>query len=437
VFILKTRTMKSIYNTLRDHAVFGRFVKAIRKIYYFLINRRDKEFPTQPYVFSKNDAKKVYYVVLSGKLHHKSGTEVISLEREFAEYHGVSFALATNAGTSALEMAIKSIGIHPGDEVIVPAYTFVATAQAVISRGGIPIFADIDDTFTISPDSILKHINKRTKAIIPVHIFGNVADMDQITKIAKRYKLFVIEDCCQAIGASYRNKKVGALGDIGCFSFNEKKAVTTGQGGMFITANKDLFTIANLTRETGQLRETTGSDVVTTGNTYAMTEMQAVLARSILAQLDVLNLHRRRNYDCFVKLMDSQDLPIRWYRILPEVSASFSRLVFMIDFRSLGISRNSFIDSIRLQGIPMKTFYPVPLYMYSLFKKRMDCLTKNRFPFTTNTHVCYAKHLPYVELFCAQQAGIEFSPYLTDTHISNLCRTLRTTLLSYVSRSST
>jgi len=390
------------------------------------------EFPTQPYTFTRDDAKRIYNIVLSGKLNHRFGPETSLLEKEFATYHKTKYALATNSGTSALEMAVKAIGIKPGDEVIVPAYTFVATAQAVLSRGGIPVFADIDDTFTLSPASALEKINKRTKAIIVVHAFGNVADMDRILGIAKRHNLFVIEDSCQAIGASYKGKKVGSLGDIGCFSFNETKAVYTGQGGMLTTSNKKFYDIANITRETGQIDIMLGSDVQTTGNTFALTEMQAALARSILGQLDNLNIRRKNNYELFTRIIGTEELPFRWYRILPEAGPSFSRLNFMVDFKKLRTTRNAFITRIQVQGVPMKTFYPIPLYRYSLFQNRMDSLIHSSFPFNQNSHVQYkGMYLPFVELFYKQQIGIDFSPYLTRDNIIYFCTTFRNQMKSY------
>lgn len=408
-------------------------MRAVYKIVRRHLTQKLVEFPTRPYLFSKEEARRVYTIILSGKLHHRTGTEVSMLEKEFAAYHGVRFALATNAGTSALEMAIKAIGIKPGDEVIVPAYTFIATAQAVLSRGGVPVFADIDDTFTLSPGSVRKYISPRTKAIVAVHMFGNVADMDEINKIAKQHKLLVVEDCCQAIGASFRGKKVGSLGDIGCFSFNEKKAITTGQGGMFITNSKDFFTIANHTRETGQLDDSLASDVVTTGNTFALTEMQASLARSALTQLDKLNETRKKNYDLFIEMIDTERIPLRWYRILPQSLPSFSRLVFMVDFDHLGVTRRNFIQSMNTKGIPVRTFYPVPLYAYTLFQKRKDVLLNTTFPFTMNTRVRYSKlHLPFVELFCKNQVGIEFSPYITEDHLRYMCQTFSDYTLSHI-----
>lgn len=428
-----TNKLKSI---LKKIPFLRRFYQSIKKILLILELIRRKPFPTKPYLFTKDDARRVYDIVLSGNLHHTSGTEVPLFEQEFATYHKTKYAVATNAGTSALELALKAIAIQPGDEIIVPGYTFVATAQAVLARGGIPIFADIDDTFTLSPESVEKQISHRTKAIIVVHIFGNIADMHSILTLSKKHKLFVIEDACQAIGAEYNRKHVGALGDIGCFSFNETKAIYTGQGGMLVTSNKKFYETAFITRETGFIDGKIENDVVSTGHTYAMTQMQAALGRSILKQLDDLNGQRKKNYNLFTQYIDTRTLPLRWFRILPEASPSFYRLVFMIDFQKLTIDRTAFIQLMRSRGIPMKTFYPTPLYAYSLFKKRRDKLTQGSFPFSLNKKLPYSSiKLPFVETFCEQQVGIPFSPYLTQKHIEYFCQTLNSQLRLYLKKS--
>lgn len=409
--------------------------QSIKKMFPTLGFIYRKPFPTKPYIFTRKDAQNVYNIVLSGNLHYTSGEEVRLFESEFAAYHGTKYALATNAGTSALELAIKAIAIQPGDEVIVPAYTYVATAQAVLARGGIPIFADIDDTFTIAPESIEKQISNKTKAIIAVHMFGNVADMDSILTLAKNHKILVIEDACQAIGAKYKKAHVGSLGHIGCFSFNETKAIYTGQGGMLVSSNKKFYEIAHITRETGFIDGNMQNDVISTGHTYGMTQMQAVLGRSILEQLDDLNEQRRKNYHFFTQLIDTKTLPLRWFRILPEASPSFYRLVFMIDFQKLNVNRKIFIERLRSQGIPIKTFYPTPLYAYSLFKNKKDGLTHSSFPFSLSKQRYANIKLPFVETFCKQQIGIPFSPYLTDRHIEYFCEVLNSQIRLCLKRS--
>lgn len=388
-------------------------------------------FPSDSYRYSGKVVKTVSTIILSGKLHHRVGPYTQAFEREFADFHGTEYALSTNSGTSALELALKAVGVVPGDEVIVPDYTFVATAQAVLARGGIPVFADIDDTYTISPTSIKKLITKKTKAIIPVHMFGNVADMEAINKIARSHRLFIIEDVCQGFGSFFRDKRVGTLGDIGCFSFDINKAITTGQGGMLITSTKKYYDTAHMTRETGQMLDDSASDVSTTGNNYALTEIQSALGSFALKEVEKLNQKRRRLYEYFVETFNSSDIPIRWHRELPNTSNMYLRLVFMIDFSKLECNRQSFLQAMNSVGIPFKTFYPKPLHSYSLFTLKMDQRTKSSFPFNHAKSLDYRRtNAPFTTRFCEQQVGLNLSPYIEKYHIDYLCKQLRELLLS-------
>ena len=179
------------------------------------------------YWFGKEEMEAVVEVMKSGYL-FRYGSEndpkflhkVSTLEKEFAKYCDVKFALATSSGTSSLLASALALGLKPGDEIIVPAYTFVASYSAVIFAGLVPVLAEIDESLTLDPDDIEPRITPRTKAIMPVHMLGNPCDMDRIMTIAKKYNLLVLEDSCQAAGASYKGKKVGTIGNIGAFSLN-------------------------------------------------------------------------------------------------------------------------------------------------------------------------------------------------------------------------
>jgi dTDP-4-amino-4,6-dideoxygalactose transaminase len=367
-----------------------------------------------PYRYSREDACAVSEVILSGKLSHDQGEEIKSLEREFAGHMGTTYALATNSGTSALQLACKAVGLQPGDEVIVPAYTFVASAQAVLSCGAIPVFADIDDTFTISPKSITTSVTKRTRAIMVVHMFGNVCHMDEIVRFAKRHSLAVIEDCAQAVGARFGGREVGSIGDVGCFSFNSKKAIPTGQGGMLVTSDRALYHRAKVARNTGIEIKNKQTDVVSFGGTYYMTEMEAILARSVLRQLHALNTVRRNNFGYLMRLTEELKPYCKLYSVFPRSEPSYSRAAFTVDFDQLGVSREWFIGAVRAEGIPVTTFYPIPLYRYSLFRSHKDMLTQTRFPFSKNSAIRYESlHLPNTERFCRHQVAMEFSPYWT------------------------
>ncbi|MBS7613094.1 DegT/DnrJ/EryC1/StrS family aminotransferase, partial [Candidatus Bathyarchaeota archaeon] len=152
------------------------------------------------------------------------------------------YGIAVTNGTAALVISLKACGIGCGDEVIVPPYTFMATITAVLDVNAIPVFADIElDTYTLDPNDVEEHISERTKAIIPVHIGGRPANMDDLSRIARKYDLRIIEDACQAWGSEWRNRRIGSIGDLGAFSFQSSKNVTSGEGGMIVTNDRDLY----------------------------------------------------------------------------------------------------------------------------------------------------------------------------------------------------
>lgn len=369
-----------------------------------------------PYKYSVFDAAKVFHTILSGRHTHNTGKEIISLEREFSSYIGTRYAVATNSGTSSLYMALRAIGVGNRDEVLVPGYTFVAVAQAVLLCGGTPVFVDIDDTLALSPSAVRAAVSGRTKAIVVAHMFGNVADMDRIVRLAREMRLFVIEDCAQAVGATLHGKRVGSIGDIGCFSFNEKKAIPVGQGGMVTTSNKEFFRRLTAVRNTG-IEMTRGRlDVTTVGSTFFMTEMQAVLARRALLRLDGLNRKRSISYALIQKYLHIHNAPVQFPRVVNGAEPSYSRFVCMVDFARARIQRESFIARVRESGVPIKTFYPTPLYMYSLFRKKIGTIS-----WRTSSR---SSRLPYTELFCKRQVAMEFSPYLSRSDVNNIGETI-------------
>ena len=200
------------------------------------------------YLFGEEERKELLDVMETGYL-SRYGEEddpafkqkVVTFEKEFAEFVGVDYCVALSSGTGALITSLAALGIGPGDEVIVPGYTFIASISSIIHAKAIPVLAEVDESLNIDPEDISKKITKKTKAIMPVHMLGNPCDMDKIMEIAKEHKLNVIEDCCQAAGASYKGKKVGSIGDIGAFSLNIYKTITAGDGGMVVTSDRDLY----------------------------------------------------------------------------------------------------------------------------------------------------------------------------------------------------
>ncbi len=246
--------------------------------------------------FGKEEMEAVAEVMKSGYL-FRYGSEtdpsflhkVSDLEKEFAGYSGVKFALATSSGTSSLLISALALGLKPGDEIIVPAYTFVASYSSMIFAGLIPVLAEIDDSLTLDPYDIEHRITPRTRAIMPVHMLGNQCDMDRIMAIARKHNLFVLEDCCQAAGAFYKGKKVGSIGNIGAFSLNIFKTINSGDGGLVITNDELLYETAFGVHDQGHKPMRFGVEVGNRnvlGMNFRMNEITAAVALAQLGKID-------------------------------------------------------------------------------------------------------------------------------------------------------
>lgn len=257
--------------------------------------------------------------------------KVYSFEREFAARSGVRYALATSSGTAALVCALKAVGIGPGDEVIVPAYTFIASYSAVISTGGIPVLAEIDDSLNIDPAEIERRLTPRTKAVMPVHMLGNPCAMDAISDICRKRGLRLVEDACQANGASYRGRPVGSLGEIGAFSLNIFKTVTAGDGGAVTTDDEGLYRTAFGYHDQGHAPLRAGVEVgerSLLGTNFRMNELTGAVALAQLRKIDrVLGvLHEKKTY--FKELI--ADVPGVRFRKLNDAAGECATLLTVI-----------------------------------------------------------------------------------------------------------
>jgi len=245
-------------------------------------------------VLDERDREAVLRVLDGEYLCGGEAPEALALEEEWARYIGRRHCLATSSGTAALHMALAALNIGPGDEVIVPAYTFLATASCILHAGAVPVFVDIDRrTYTIDPALIEVKISERTKVIIPVHLHGLPADMDRIMEVAGKHGLYVIEDACQAHGAEYRGRKVGHFGDLAAFSLNSSKNLACGEGGLLVTDEKELCMRAGMLRMFGdEIDDETRLRVYNAsilGYMYRTQELPAALARAQLERLDEYN----------------------------------------------------------------------------------------------------------------------------------------------------
>jgi dTDP-4-amino-4,6-dideoxygalactose transaminase len=274
------------------------------------------------YWFGKEELDAVMEVVESGYL-FRYGSEndpkflhkVSTLEKEFASYCGANFALATSSGTSSLLVSVIALGLKPGDEIIVPAYTFVASYSSVIFAGIVPVLAEINDSLTLDPDDIEHRITPRTKAIMPVHMLGNPCDMERIMKIARKYNLLVLEDCCQAAGATYKGKKVGTIGDIGAFSLNIFKTINSGDGGLVVTNNQNYYEIAFGVHDQGHKPMRFGVEVGSRnilGLNFRMNEITAAVGLAQLGKIDRIVTTLRKKRSLFKHMIsDTKDFRFR------------------------------------------------------------------------------------------------------------------------------
>ena len=330
---------------------------------------RTKAWPTWP-VWDEREIKALEEVVRSGhwgRLYE--GSRVEGFEKRFAAYQDARFGIAVTSGTAALTVALKAAGIDVGDEVIVPGYTFIATATCVLQNNAVPVFVDVElDTINIDPGEIEKAITSRTRAIIPVHWNGRAADMDRILDIAKRHNLLVVEDACHGWGATWKDRKVGAIGDLGGVSFQASKHLTAGEGGIVLTNDEELAAKAFSYHHIGRIAGRPFYEHHLVGWNFRMTEFDAAV---LLVQLDRLEEQTQRREDN-AKFLCEQLSGIDGIRLLRRepymTRISWHGFSFLYDAEGFGgVPWDRFIHALDAEGIPAGGGYSHPLYKNPLF----------------------------------------------------------------------
>jgi perosamine synthetase len=313
---------------------------------------------------SNEEQEEVLKVLKSQMLTLLHGEYVKKFEHDFANYIGVKHAIGVNTGTAALHIAIAALNIGPGDEIIVPPFTFIATASSILHNNAIPIFADIDNkSYTLDPDSVIKTITDKTKAIIPVHLAGISADMDSLIEIAKDNNIYIIEDACQSIGAKFKGKKVGSLGDLGCFSFYPSKNITTGEGGMIVTNNDELAEQCRLIRHHGEPSWYVYNRL---GYNYRMTEIQGAIGKVQLKKIDKYIEIRNKNAKYLTKATEKlQGINPPYVPSYCEPAFNYWIGRFQPDL--LGLNKTQFIEMFPRS----KVLYPRPLYETKIFREKV------------------------------------------------------------------
>ena len=348
--------------------------------------------------FDEKAIKAVEDVLRSGKVNYWTGKKGMEFEKRFAEWQGSKYAISVATGTAALHVGLTALGIGPGDEVIVPSYTFIASSFSVVQAGAIPRFADVNiDDHCISVESAEKLVNERTKAIMVVHLYGNICDMDKINAFAKKHNLYVIEDNAQAYGGSYKGVKTGALGDIAACSFCQNKTFTTGgEGGMVTTDNEELAWISRSFRDHGydvkqrlsllELEQKLPYIHNMVGWNYRMTEMQSAIGLAELDRIDDWNMPtRRRNALTIIDAI--KDLPQVLHKPIDteERKNGWYTMAFSLDIENMTCNIQEFAEAVVAEGAPVwKVFWP-QCHTEGAFQKH-NAFGKSGFPFKSKEY---------------------------------------------------
>jgi len=329
---------------------------------------------------------------------HQGGKYVREFEKLASSFVKSKYAIAVNSGTAALQAALYAMNIKKGDEVLVPSFTFVATANSVVSTGAKPIFVDIlKENYTMDPDDLQKKITKRTKAIMPVHLYGNVAFIDRISEIAKKHNLPIIEDSAQSLGSTYKRKHTGTFFDLGCFSMYPAKVMTAGEGGFIVTNSKKLRDKLLMIRNHGMIH---GYDTKIFGLNLRLPEISAAIATIQMKKLPNFLKTRQKNAHLLSKLIS--DLNV----ILPH-QRNYENVNWYL--YTIAVSkRDKILKKLNAKGIGAASYYPIPVHRTPFYQQKIK--------------------LPITEWAATRVLSLPIHPKVTTGNIEFIAKTLRNIL---------
>ena len=329
---------------------------------------KSSPFPDWPQ-YDESEKEALLEVLDSGVWWRTPGTKTLQFEREFAAYHGAKHGIACTNGTAAIEIVMSALDIGLGDEVIIPDYTFVATASGVLYAGALPVMVDIDPrTYCLDPDKVEAAINERTKAIIVVHVAGHPADMDRLQEIARKHDLYMVEDAAHAHGSEWRGQKMGTFGIAGTFSFQQSKLMTAGEGGIIITNDDELEIRLRAVHDCGRMPDEWFYSHFINGSNYRLSEWQGAVLSQQLARLDSQAVVRTRN----AGILNRELAKIEGItpQALDERCTRHGHYCYIFQYDSTafaGLSITGFIEALNAEGIPTQASYP-PVRKLELFQ---------------------------------------------------------------------
>ena len=327
---------------------------------------RKTPFPGWP-ICDQNEEQAVVDVVRSGRWGRLTGEQVTRFEKRFAEYQQAKYAIAMVNGSVALRLALLATGLKAGDEVIVPPYTFIATVLSVIEANGTPVFVDIDEnTWNMDPAKIEAAITPRTRVIIPVHLGGLPVEMDSIMAIANRHNLIVIEDACHAHGSEYKGRRVGAIGHMGCFSFQSSKNLTSGEGGAVLTNDERLAELVWSHHNCGRNPQGAWYEHHRIASNYRLSEFHGAILNCQLDRLDEQT--RLRNQNGIFLSTELAKIPGLSPQARPEGTRHAQHIFcFRYDPSVYGVPRSEFLKALQAEGLSASAGYPLPVYRQPIF----------------------------------------------------------------------
>jgi len=349
------------------------------------------------------------------------GPYVKEFEEKWAEYVGTDHAVAVTNGTTAIQLTLKTLGVEPGDEVIVPSLTFGSTATAVVHQAGVPVFADIDrELYTLDHTDLERCVTEETFAILPVHLYGHPAEMNEILEFADQYDLYVIEDAAQAHGATYRGEKVGSLGDAGCFSFYATKNITTGEGGVITTNNDAVAENLRMLRSHGMADR---DNHVTLGYNYRMSELNGAIGTTQVDRLEGFNERRcevsERLFEELGDLDWLESATVRNY-----VEHAYFWAPFEVQEDVIGKTGKEVWRELDNRGVETRHRYNEPLYDQTVFAEHRGF--NSDFPWSANPNDhSYDLSLPNVEEAVGNMIGLPNHPNMTEGDIEYVVETVR------------